>query len=350
MANVKKLFSFMLSAKAILSNPKMPFPDFWGTKGKLIVRGKSTFVEIAHNYDGEDFACYGLKELAKFEPDSIQKESETETLMIFKEGAKGKIKVLNNEYESPEVETNYVLDILPMFESLKTAALFASKDQLRLAMTGVLIEVADKSARVVATDAHSLYMSKPFETDVQYQFSQIIPIEVIKVLSKIKYPTKLDFHLRFGKFVKIVFESINFSGEIIFKLIDARYPDYKAVIGNFPHVGTFNRREMYDKVRISDTWSNQYTKRINLKWENKLITTEDDDMGFSMEQSFNLFATSGAKAVSDCYVSASMLKRILAAAKTRNIHVRTSDDPSSQVNFYDTDDNMYLLMKIFTER
>jgi len=124
-----------------------------------------------------------------------------------------------------------------------------SKEDMRPAMTGTLLEFSDEGLRFVATDGHRLvkYINKIIKSTSDEQY--ILPERAISVLSK----------LLGEKEVKIYFSKTNVSfhiGEIEFisRLIGEKYPAYGSVIP------MENENEM--KVKTSDIFST--IKRMNL--------------------------------------------------------------------------------------
>ena len=105
--------------------------------------------------------------------------------------------------------------------------LFAtSNDELRPAMTGVYIQIGENQISFVATDAHKL---------VRYAFTDIATSTETTFIVPKKALTLLKNSLPQNDEVKVAYNKANafFSfGQVnmVCRLIDARYPDYNAVI------------------------------------------------------------------------------------------------------------------------
>ena len=106
---------------------------------------------------------------------------------------------------------------------LKAALLFASKKDVRYYLNGVLFEILNGQARLVATDGNMLGVFQLGECSIP-DTQIIIPREKIEVI-KLK-ADEVTLRPGDGKTCAIVYAG----NEYTFTAIDARFPDYRRVI------------------------------------------------------------------------------------------------------------------------
>lgn len=108
-------------------------------------------------------------------------------------------------------------------EYLKTALLFASKKDVRYYLNGVLFEINNGQARLVATNGEVLCVFRLGETD-QKDAQVIIPRDIVEGL-RLK-SGELDI-----KLLEDGTAEINANGQYTrFKPVNGRFPDYRRVI------------------------------------------------------------------------------------------------------------------------
>jgi len=157
-----------------------------------------------------------------------------------------------------------------------------SKEDMRPAMTGTLLEFSDEGLRFVATDGHRLvkYINKELQTKEEEQY--IIPERAISVLSKL-----LD-----EKEVKIYFSKTNISfhiGELEFisRLIGEKYPAYNSVIplGNENEM-KIKTAEILSTIKRMNLFSTSSSKQVKFSIDsNKLeVAAEDIDHGSNAKE------------------------------------------------------------------
>lgn len=168
--------------------------------------------------------------------------------------------------------------------------LFAtSSDELRPAMTGVYIQIGENKLTFVATDAHKL---------VRYAFSDIITsdLETTFIVPK-KALNLLKNSLPQNEGVKIGYNKANafFSfGNVnmVCRLIDARYPDYNAVIPiDNPNSVIVNRADFQNSMKRIAIYANKTTNQVVLNITDKSLTISAQDLDFSNEATEQLACT-----------------------------------------------------------
>src|SRR5665647_2194020 len=106
--------------------------------------------------------------------------------------------------------------------------LFAvSNDDLRPAMTGVFFELSPKGITCVATDAHRLVRFSRLDVSCPESHTFIVPKKPLNLLKNVLPNTDEELNVSYNKNHLFV----NHGGtEMVCRLIDARFPDYKVVI------------------------------------------------------------------------------------------------------------------------
>lgn len=164
-----------------------------------------------------------------------------------------------------------------IIQALKKGLKFVSGDDLRPAMTGVLLEINDGKAQVIATDAHRLYMSRLFDIEgPPDKHEYIIPAKAINRL-----PRSIDGTFYLYEFKDGTIKMPDMNGKPIFP-IDARFPDYKVVVPKYEGGVTFERENMIDSVKSILPYCNKSTSQININF-NGLIEFAAQDIDFSFE-------------------------------------------------------------------
>jgi DNA polymerase III subunit beta len=224
-------------SRAIGSNPVLPIlSDFKIEVQDNVMTITATDLELTVI---EKIACESKKNEsftfpAKMLMDTV-KEIKEPTLIIEVTGekatirlekAKGKystpIQKVNDYPISPEIEDARIMQTDSLQKAIGKVLFATSSDDLRPAMTGVLVEIGFEQMRVVATDAHVLsrYVINE-KSDFEGNF--IIPKKAAAIIKEMKGPLVLHFG---SNNLQITQQNT----VVICRLIDARYPDYKAVI------------------------------------------------------------------------------------------------------------------------
>jgi len=162
-----------------------------------------------------------------------------------------------------------------------TKTLFAtSNDDLRPAMTGVYFQLDFNKVTFVATDAHKLvkYTFNGIKSDVSTSY--IVPKKALTLL-KNALPDEADVDVSFNK-TNAFFSFDN--TRIICRLIDARYPDYNAVIPtNNPNLLVVNRLDFQNSLKRIAIYANKTTNQVTLHISPDSLTISSQDVDFSNE-------------------------------------------------------------------
>lgn len=162
----------------------------------------------------------------------------------------------------------------------------ASNDELRPAMTGVFFQLDGQGTTFVATDAHKLVRYKRSDTKAGKASSFIAPRKALNLLKTAlpadESPVVISFNSSNAFFS---FNSIN----LICRLIDAKYPDYNAVIPKESSSKlTVNRISLLNSMRRIAIYSNKTTNQVVMKIAGSELTMSAQDLDFSNEASERL--------------------------------------------------------------
>lgn len=165
--------------------------------------------------------------------------------------------------------------------------LFAtSTDELRPAMTGVYFQVDLNSLTMVATDAHKLvkYTFSSVESNVSTSF--IVPKKALNLL-KGALPNGDDkVQISFNK-SNAFFKYDNV--RLVCRLIDARYPDYNAVIPTEnPNHMEITRTDFLNSMKRIAIYANKTTNQVVLGIAGDKLTVSAQDLDFSNEATESL--------------------------------------------------------------
>jgi len=198
----------------------------------------------------------------------------------------GKYKVMGENPENfpKEPVSDETTSFTTTSNALVTAinkTLFAvSNDDLRPAMTGVYFELDKKGATFVATDAHRLVRFKLTSTSCPKADSFIVPKKPLNLL-KGALPAN-DDTLTISYNNNHLFVSHG-TTELVCRLIDARFPDYKVVIpAENPYTMLVNRNDFQGALRRVSVFSNKSTNQVvlNISGNELRLTAQDVDFSF----------------------------------------------------------------------
>lgn len=160
--------------------------------------------------------------------------------------------------------------------------LFAvSNDDLRPAMTGVFFELDPKGITFVATDAHRLVRYRKTDVSCPRKDAFIVPKKPLNLL-KSALPDNQD-ELKISYNGNHLFIDHG-STELVCRLIDARFPDYKVVIpAENPYKMTVSRSDFQNALRRVSVFSNKSTNQVALSITGAELQLTAQDIDFSFE-------------------------------------------------------------------
>ena len=177
----------------------------------------------------------------------------------------------------------------PALSQAISKTLFAtSNDELRPAMTGVYFQVDFNKLTFVATDAHKLvkYTFTDIKSEVSTSF--IVPKKALNLL-KSALPSGDEVTLSFNK-LNAFFSFGNV--QLICRLIDAKYPDYGAVIPvDNPYLLSSGRSDFMNSLKRIAIYANKTTNQVILNVNDGSLTVSARDLDFSNEATEQLTCT-----------------------------------------------------------
>lgn len=203
-------------------------------------------------------------------------------------------------------------------EAIANAKKFASKDELRPAMTGIFMEFENNKVRVIATDAHKLYMSQHFNASgFKKPFSILLRAKQIGKLDK---PTtsQIDFQIIDDKKV----EFLNCSNDLI---TGERFPNYKVVVPEYDKCITFDRKALLEKLAQVLPSANKATKAVGIGFSD-IATLHCSDIDFSFECYKHIKCLANEVPEFISFFNGSMLTDCIKAFKSPTIKIYTSGE------------------------
>lgn len=176
--------------------------------------------------------------------------------------------------EKVKINSQYLL------EAINYTVFATSSDELRPAMTGVYFAIDHNKLICVATDAHKLVKYSTHHLAGEVSTSFIIPKKALNLL-KNALPASDGVTISFNKAnAFFTFGDMN----LVCRLIDARYPDYNAVIPvDNPNLMTVNRADFQNSLKRIAIYANKTTNQVVLDVSDKSLTVSAQDLDFSNE-------------------------------------------------------------------
>ncbi len=202
-----------------------------------------------------------------------------------------------------------------------TKTLFAtSNDELRPAMTGVFFQIEESRITCVATDAHKLVKYSIHNVQSSISTSFIVPKKALNLL-KNALNTSEEVTLAFNK--SNAFFTFG-TTHLVCRLIDARYPDYNAVIPiDNPNTLTVVRSDFQNSMKRIAIYSNKTTNQVILNVNNSSLTVSAQDLDFSNEATEQLSCTYEGEPITIAF-NAKFLVEMLGVLESDDIKLELS--------------------------
>ncbi|MDA3839946.1 MAG: DNA polymerase III subunit beta [Patescibacteria group bacterium] len=184
----------------------------------------------------------------------------------------------------PEIENSetYLVKVKNLKKSLSQVVFATSNSETRMELTGVLFEIFGNELLLVATDSYRLAEKKVIlEEKGKKDIKVIVPAKTIQELTRILSNFKDGSALEEENVeIKISENQIKFliSGtELISRLIEGQYPDYKQIIPTKSNTkANISRQELTRVAKMSSLFSKTGINDINLdfpKDKNKIVVS-----------------------------------------------------------------------------
>ncbi|MEI8053673.1 MAG: DNA polymerase III subunit beta [Bacteroidota bacterium] len=156
-----------------------------------------------------------------------------------------------------------------------------SSDDLRPAMTGVYFELDKKGITFVATDAHRLVRFTRKDIKCPQKDSFIVPKKPLSLLKSSLPDNEDELTISYNNNHLFVTHG---GTELVCRLIDARFPDYKVVIPtDNPYKMIVNKNDFQNALRRVSVFSNKSTNQIALAISGNHLQLTAQDVDFSNE-------------------------------------------------------------------
>jgi DNA polymerase III subunit beta len=167
-------------------------------------------------------------------------------------------------------------------KSIDQTSFAMSKEDMRPAMTGALLEFSEDGLRFVATDGHRLvkYINKSIKSDALEQY--IIPERAITVLSKLLTDSDVKIHLS-KTYVSFHIDDLEF----ISRLIGEKYPAYSSVIPlENENQMKLKTADLLSAIKRMMLFSSANSKQVRFTISENLleVSAEDVDHGSSAKE------------------------------------------------------------------
>src|SRR3954447_4303785 len=200
--------------------------------------------------------------------------------------------------------------------------LFAvSNDDLRPAMTGVFFELSKDSIQFVATDAHRLVRYKRTDVKCPKNDSFIVPKKPLNLLRNVLPDNDDEITISYNN--NHLFVSHN-STQLICRLIDARFPDYKVVIpSDNPYKLVVGRNDFQSALRRVSVFSNKSTNQVALSINGSELHLAAQDVDFSFEGNERMNCQYDGEDLQIAF-NAKFLIEMLSAAESNEVKIELS--------------------------
>lgn len=199
----------------------------------------------------------------------------------------GKYKIMGENPDSfpkestPDETGHFEISSSAFLNMISKAIIAVSNDDLRPAMTGVFFEMDPKGLTAVATDAHRLVKIKRKDASCPKNDSFVVPKKPLNLLKNTLPDTSETLQVAYND--KQLF--VNHPNiQLVCRLIDARFPDYRVVIPEQnPYLMTVNRTEFQSALRRVSVYSNKSTNQVALTITGSELQLTAQDVDFSFE-------------------------------------------------------------------
>ncbi len=160
------------------------------------------------------------------------------------------------------------------------------QEELRPAMTGLFFQLGIDGSCFVSTDAHRLVRIKRPDLKHTESANFIVPRKSISVLKNVLPADLTPVKVAYDK-NNAYFDAGNI--QLICRLIDAKYPDYEAVIpAENPNVLSINKDDLFAALKRVSIFSNKTTNQVAFNLKGSTLHINGQDIEFSNEANESL--------------------------------------------------------------
>lgn len=199
----------------------------------------------------------------------------------------GKYKVMgenpDNFPREPQADdaNSFTMTSSELVTAINKTIFAVSSDDLRPAMTGVYFELDKKGLTFVATDAHRLVRFGLKNIKCPQKDAFIVPRKPLNLLKGALPDNEDELTISYNSNHLFVTHG---GTELVCRLIDARFPDYKVVIPtDNPYKMVVNKNDFQNALRRVSVFSNKSTNQIALSISGSQLQLTAQDVDFSNE-------------------------------------------------------------------
>ncbi len=239
----------------------------------------------------------------------------------------GKYKVMgenpDNFPKEPAADdtTGFSMNSSALLTAINKTLFAVSSDDLRPAMTGVFFELSKDGVQFVATDAHRLVRYKRTDTQASKTDSFIVPKKPLNLLKNALPDNEDELTISYNSNHLFVSHG---STQMICRLIDARFPDYKVVIpADNPYRLIVNKADFQNALRRVNVFSNKSTNQVALSITGSELQMAAQDVDFSFEGNERMSCQYDGEDLQIAF-NAKFLIEMLNAADTEEVRMELS--------------------------
>ncbi len=180
-----------------------------------------------------------------------------------------------------ENATNITLSASDLAHIVGATFFAIGQEELRPAMTGLFFQLEKDGCNFVSTDAHRLVRIQRSDIKHNESASFIVPRKSIGILKGILSNDLTPISIAYDK-NNAYFDSGNI--QLICRLIDAKYPDYEAVIpSENPNVLSIAKDDLLAALKRVNIFSNKTTNQVAFNLKGSTLHILGQDLDFSNE-------------------------------------------------------------------
>lgn len=220
-------------------------------------------------------------------------------------------------------------------------------DDLRPAMTGVNFELSNSGITFVSTDAHKLVRYSRTDAKSNKSTSFIVPRKALSLLSNAMPADDTQVKISYNN-SNAFFNFGNIS--LICRLIDARFPDYNAVIPtDNPNKLTLSNGDLLNSLKRLSIFANKTTHQVSLKLAGSDLTVTSRDIDNSNEAVEKLICNYSGEDIEIAF-NAKFLIEMLSSMNTDEVRMEFSTSTRAAIlvptNKTENEDVLMLVMPI----
>ena len=239
----------------------------------------------------------------------------------------GKYKVMGEDPDNfpkepaADDENAFTMTSTALVTAINKTIFAVSSDDLRPAMTGVFFELDKTGISFVATDAHRLVKYTRSDVSCPQKHTFIVPRKPLNLLKSALPDNDDELTISYNNnhlFVK------HGGTELVCRLIDARFPDYKVVIPvDNPYKMNVSRTDFQSALRRVSVFSNKSTNQVALSISGNEVQLKSQDVDFSFEGDERMACSYDGEDLQIAF-NAKFLIEMLSGADTPDINMELS--------------------------